>query len=219
MISSKAGNKAAVVQSNPVGGECFPVGNEMSLTRNSSLMSSFRSKRVFSVRLPRRLRRPAVVLGLGGVSVFASAAMVHMHRMHVAAAAPKPVVMQPIVAAAVVPVRVTPKHKFFNPLRGIATWYGAVLHGHMTASGEIFDETKMTAAHNTLPMGTRVRVTDLNSQKSVVVTINDRGQLSPGRIIDLTSAAAERLGILRAGVAPVKVEVLQKNPVEQTEAN
>ncbi|GGH06666.1 septal ring lytic transglycosylase RlpA family protein [Silvibacterium dinghuense] len=99
-------------------------------------------------------------------------------------------------------------HKSFNPLRGLASWYGSVLHGHTTASGEVFDESQMTACHNSLPFGTRVRVTDLNSNKSVVVRINDRGVLSSGRIIDLSSAAAEKLGILRAGIARVKLEVL-----------
>ena len=98
-----------------------------------------------------------------------------------------------------------------NPLRGIATWYGSVLHGHKTASGETFDENELTAAHRTLPLGTLVRVTDLRSRRSVVVRINDRGTLAPGRIIDLSSAAAEQLGILRAGTAPVKLEVLH-NP-------
>ncbi|GAA3752061.1 septal ring lytic transglycosylase RlpA family protein [Terriglobus aquaticus] len=96
-----------------------------------------------------------------------------------------------------------------NPLRGIATWYGSVLHGHTTASGEIFDEHELTAAHKTLPLGTVVRVTDLHSRRSVVVRINDRGTLAPGRIIDLSSAAAEQLGILRAGTANVKLEVLR----------
>lgn len=103
-----------------------------------------------------------------------------------------------------------PAKKRFNPLRGIASWYGSVLHGHPTASGEIFDETQMTACHNSLPFGTRVKVTNLLSRKSVIVRINDRGVLAANRVIDLSSAAAEKLGILRAGVAPVKLEVLKK---------
>lgn len=97
-----------------------------------------------------------------------------------------------------------------NPLRGIASWYGAVLHGHTTASGEIFDEALMTACHRTLPFGTLVRVTDLDSNRSVVVRINDRGVLNADRVIDLSSAAAGELGILRAGLARVKLEVLGK---------
>jgi rare lipoprotein A len=93
-------------------------------------------------------------------------------------------------------------------LRGIASWYGSVLNGHRTASGERFDMYAMTACHPTLPFGTLVRVTNLNSKRSVVVRINDRGELSEGRIIDLSYAAAEELKITKAGLAPVALEVL-----------
>ena len=93
---------------------------------------------------------------------------------------------------------------------GIASWYGSVLHGHKTASGETFDKDALTACHRTLPFGTMVRVVDVTSGKSVVVRINDRGVLSPDRIIDLSSAAAQNLGILRAGVAHVRLEILKK---------
>jgi len=93
-------------------------------------------------------------------------------------------------------------------LRGIATWYGAVLDGHRTASGERFDMYAMTACHPTLPFGTLVRVIDLKTKKSVVVRINDRGELSDGRIIDLSYAAAEELNITKAGLAPVALEVI-----------
>ncbi len=93
---------------------------------------------------------------------------------------------------------------------GIASWYGSVLNGHKTASGEIFDKDKRTACHRTLPFGTMVRVVDVNSGKSVVVKINDRGVLNADRIIDLSSAAAQDLGILRAGVAKVRLEILSK---------
>lgn len=93
-------------------------------------------------------------------------------------------------------------------LRGIASWYGSVLNGHRTASGERFNMYAMTACHPTLPFGTQVRVTDLNTKKSVVVRINDRGILSEGRIIDLSYAAAEELNITKAGLAPVALEVI-----------
>lgn len=95
-----------------------------------------------------------------------------------------------------------------NPLAGLASWYGAVLHGHRSADGGIFDEAEFTAAHNSLPFGTHVRVTDVGTGRSVIVRITDRGILAPGRIIDLSSAAAEDLGILSAGVAQVRLEVL-----------
>jgi rare lipoprotein A len=93
-------------------------------------------------------------------------------------------------------------------LRGIASWYGAVRDGHRTASGELFDMYAMTACHPTLPFGTLVRVIDLHTKRSVVVRINDRGQLSEGRIIDLSYGAAEELNITKAGLAPVALEVV-----------
>ncbi len=91
---------------------------------------------------------------------------------------------------------------------GKASYYGSRHHGRRTASGERFDQHALTAAHRTLPFGTRVKVTNLNNDRTVVVRINDRGPHIRGRIIDLSREAAERLGMLRAGVAPVRVESL-----------
>ncbi|SNT37220.1 rare lipoprotein A [Granulicella rosea] len=99
----------------------------------------------------------------------------------------------------------------FSSNLGLASWYGSVLDGHPTASGEIFDKDQLTACHRTLPFGTMVRVVDVTSGKSVVVKINDRGVLSPDRVIDLSSGAARELGILRAGIAKVRLEVLKNN--------
>jgi rare lipoprotein A len=91
---------------------------------------------------------------------------------------------------------------------GLATWYG---RGQMTASGERFDKRAMTAAHRTLPFGSLVRVTHRRTGKSVKVRINDRGPFgSKKRIIDVSEAAAEKLGIIDEGVAPVTVEVLRR---------
>jgi rare lipoprotein A len=93
--------------------------------------------------------------------------------------------------------------------KGMATWYGGRHHGGPTASGERFDKNKLTAAHRTLPMNTRVRVTHAKSGRSVVVRINDRGPYgSKKRIIDVSEAAAKKLGIIDEGVAPVVVEVV-----------
>ncbi len=91
---------------------------------------------------------------------------------------------------------------------GKASYYSSRHHGRRTASGERFDMHALTAAHRSLPFGSRVRVTNLNTRRSVVVRINDRGPYGRGRIIDLSRAAAERLGMLRSGVAPVRVEQL-----------
>lgn len=92
---------------------------------------------------------------------------------------------------------------------GLASWYGDRLEGHRTASGEPFNPKLLTAAHPSLPFGTRVKVTNLRNQRSVVVRINDRGPYSGGRIIDLSRKAAEKIGLRRAGIGPVKVQVLQ----------
>ena len=91
---------------------------------------------------------------------------------------------------------------------GIASWYGPGFHGRKTASGEFYNMYKLTAAHKTLPLGTYVRVINLENGKSVVVKINDRGPFVPGRIIDLSYAAAKRIGMLKKGTAKVKLIAL-----------
>lgn len=91
---------------------------------------------------------------------------------------------------------------------GLASWYGPGFHGKVTASGEIFDQEKFTAAHRTLPWGSRVKVTNLANGKSVVVQINDRGPAVKSRIIDVSRAAARALGMVGAGTTPVQVEWL-----------
>lgn len=92
---------------------------------------------------------------------------------------------------------------------GKASWYGARHHGKRTASGERFDKNALTAAHRTLPFGSRVRVTNLRNRRSVVVRINDRGPYGRRRLIDLSHRAARELGMLDTGVAPVRVEGLR----------
>ena len=92
---------------------------------------------------------------------------------------------------------------------GMASWYGGKHHGGPTASGERFDKNAMTAAHRTLPMGTRVRVTNKHNGRVVEVRINDRGPYGKGRIIDLSEAAARRLDMIDAGVVPVRLEVVR----------
>jgi rare lipoprotein A len=94
---------------------------------------------------------------------------------------------------------------------GIASWYGAPYHGQRSASGETYDQEKLTAAHRTLPFGTKVRVRRLDREVSVVVRINDRGPFVKSRVIDLSHAAAVQLGI--TGVAPVTLEVLETPPL------
>jgi rare lipoprotein A len=91
---------------------------------------------------------------------------------------------------------------------GVASWYRTQGRVHLTASGEYFKESGLTAAHRTLPFGTKVKVTNLTNGRSVVVRINDRGPAIRGRLIDLSKAAAERLGFGRRGLASVRVAVV-----------
>lgn len=93
-------------------------------------------------------------------------------------------------------------------IRGQASWYGPGFYGNRTASGEVFRPGTFTAAHRTLPFGTRVRVTNLWNGRSTVVRINDRGPFHGGRVIDLAHGAASHLGLTASGVADVKLEVL-----------
>jgi rare lipoprotein A len=126
-------------------------------------------------------------------------------------AAPTTVAPTP-VSPAPLPAIVSKPKTAAMPTIGNASWYGLVLQGHHTASGERFNPTDLTAAHRTLPFGTLVRVVDLHTGHSVIVRINDRGVLLADRVIDLSSAAANELGILREGVAKVRLEILKKAP-------
>lgn len=92
--------------------------------------------------------------------------------------------------------------------RGVASWYGQKFHGKKTASGEVYDMYQMTAAHPTLPLPSYVRVTHLANGKSVVVRVNDRGPFLHGRIIDLSYAAAQKIGIAAKGTGEVEVEAI-----------
>ena len=92
---------------------------------------------------------------------------------------------------------------------GIASYYGKEFHGKKTASGEIFDMHKFSAAHKDYPLGTIIRVTNLNNGKSLVLKINDRGPFVKGRIIDLSYAAANELDFVLEGTTTVKIEVLK----------
>jgi len=91
---------------------------------------------------------------------------------------------------------------------GLASWYGPKFHGKLTASGEVFNQEKFTAAHPTLPWGSKVKVTNLANGKSVDVRINDRGPFGKGRIIDVSRAGARALGMVGRGITTVRVEWL-----------
>jgi len=99
---------------------------------------------------------------------------------------------------------------------GMASWYGEECQGNLTASGEVFDLNGLTAATWEHPFGTRLKVTNLRNNRSVVVRINDRGPGIEGRVIDVSMAAAHQLGFLNSGVARVRVEVVS-TPKPKTE--
>jgi len=96
-----------------------------------------------------------------------------------------------------------------NSQEGIASWYGPKYHGRQTASGEVFNQWDMTAAHRDLPFDTIVRVTNEKNGQRVTVRINDRGPFIRGRIIDLSRGAAEKIGMVRDGIVPVRVEIVK----------
>ena len=98
---------------------------------------------------------------------------------------------------------------------GLASFYSNKFNGRKTSSGEIFSQQKLTAAHNTLALGTYVRVTNLRNGKTVVVKINDRLHHRNKRVIDLSRAAATKLGFIKSGLTRVKIEVLGKKPVSR----
>jgi len=93
---------------------------------------------------------------------------------------------------------------------GVASWYGPGFHGHPTASGAIYNQFELTAAHQTLPLGSQVIVTNLDNGRSVEVSVNDRGPFMKGRIIDLSYAAANALGMVEPGTIPVRIELVER---------
>lgn len=110
---------------------------------------------------------------------------------------------------------------FADDEKGLASWYGEPYHGRLAASGEVYDMDELTAAHRTLPFGTRVRVHRVDNGASVVVRINDRGPIPEDRIIDLSRAAARSIGMMQPGIVPVVLQVVndaQAGPINNTQA-
>ena len=124
----------------------------------------------------------------------------------------------PIVAPVPAPApAVTPapaKASGEHQMEGVAAYYSNRFNGRKTASGQRFNNGAMTAAHNTLPFGTRVKITNVKNNRSVVVRITDRGPTTPGRSFDLTRAAASKLGYVRAGLTDVKAEIVAAAPAK-----
>jgi rare lipoprotein A len=120
---------------------------------------------------------------------------------------------QPTVRPAAPPPEVTPVDEGWTE-KGIASWYGEPYHGRRTASGEVYDMHRMTAAHKTLPFGTVVKVNRRDTGADVKVRINDRGPFIEGRIIDLSYAAAKVIELDRDGVAPVKIKIVGREEIQ-----
>lgn len=97
---------------------------------------------------------------------------------------------------------------------GIASWYGDMFHGRLTANGEVYDMDRLTAAHPTLPLPSLVRVTNRSNGRELIVRVNDRGPYAKGRIIDLSRRSAELLGMKRAGTSEVRVQYLGPAPLD-----
>ena len=115
----------------------------------------------------------------------------------------------PVPAAILPPPKLKPVPAVVRVLTGEASWYGPGFYGNRTANGEIYRPGTMTAAHRTLPFGTKVRVTNLWNGRTAVIRINDRGPFIDHRVIDLGHGAASHLGLTASGIAQVKLEVLR----------
>ena len=121
-------------------------------------------------------------------------------------------VTSPMTRAVVEPATVAPPPRAARvTMTGRASWYGEPHHGRLTASGEAFNMNALTAAHPTLPFGTRLRVVNLDNDRQVEVRVNDRGPSTPDRMLDLSYAAARALGAVGTGVIPVRATVLFSN--------
>jgi rare lipoprotein A len=103
-----------------------------------------------------------------------------------------------------------------DTMEGLGSVYSDKLNGRRTASGQVFRQSELTGAHPSLPFGTKVKVTNTKNNKSVEVRINDRGPTQSGRVIDLSSAAAAKIGIGKTGTAPVKLEVVGAMPPKKS---
>lgn len=108
----------------------------------------------------------------------------------------------------------TPREDFAYDQEGRASWYGAAFHGRDTANGEVYDQSGLTAAHQTLPLPSVVRVTNLENGRTLILRINDRGPFVQGRIIDVSRRAAQLLRFHKQGTTRVRVEVLERESRE-----
>jgi rare lipoprotein A len=130
-------------------------------------------------------------------------------------ARPFPLLVWCVALAAIGPAHAQQAAAGAEATQGKVAHYGAKFNGRKTASGEVFNSQAMTMAHKTLPFGTRVKVTNVANSKSVVVRVNDRGPSSPDRIGDLSTGAARKIGMTKAGVVEARLQVLAPAPTKQ----
>ena len=187
---------------------CSPASQMTILNRSQT--SPYRHRNTVTLGIV-KLRNPLLSLRVALPGFLVLCLTVSGCRHHpVQAVAPPP---PPAEQAPPSPAPVEPAPEHTGPVLrsevGIASWYGAPYHNAREADGQIYNQNAMTAAHRTLPMGTVVRVTNLSNRKSVVVTISDRGPFVPGRILDLSRAAAIKIGVWRTGTARVRIDVLR----------
>jgi rare lipoprotein A len=112
-------------------------------------------------------------------------------------------------ARTVAPIEIASVGNVRQQITGWASWYGPGFHGNLSASGEVFNQNAMTAAHRSLRFGTRVRVTNLSNNRSVVVRVNDRGPYAGDRVLDLSAGAAGAIGLIDSGVGKIRMDVLE----------
>jgi rare lipoprotein A len=171
----------------------------MAKIRKSHNLSLKASQGIYLLAAASSLALAAVVVTLPTQSVRADVRLPRPAATAPPVLSPKPAMLTPQESAAL---------SRTHALHGVASWYGSALNGRLTASGERFDKFAMTACHPTLPFGTLVRVIDRRSKRSIVVRINDRGDLAKGRIIDLSFGAAQKLAMVSNGLAKVDLQVI-----------
>jgi rare lipoprotein A len=170
--------------------------------RNSSKLNAKMSLRIW---LAAGISSVLLVVGILAVYPRTVEADARLSRPAVTAPPVAPIASTtPVMLAPEKPVEPTTNHA----LHGIASWYGGVFNGRKTASGERYDMYAMTACHPTLPFGTVVRVVNRKNKRSVIVRITDRGYLYSGRILDLSYGAAQKLEMIKPGLAQVDLEVV-----------
>ncbi len=153
-----------------------------------------------------RLHSPNARIGVAVAVLLCAASCLHHHKATAPSARSIPPPPAPITSPPSLRAPAGPSAPIIQGEEGIASWYGHPYHGRRAASGEIYNMYDMTAAHRTLPFGTQVRVHDVENGRDVDVRINDRGPFVEGRIIDLSYAAAQAMGM--SGIARVRLEIL-----------